>query len=87
MPEGEIAILPQANLKAIPWNIAANAVMAGCRPEHMPILIAAVKAISDEHYNLNNIGTTWGVVPYLLINGPIIQQYYRPPESRIRSRF
>lgn len=74
MPEGEIAILPQANLKAIPWNIAANAVMAGCRPEHMPILIAAVKAISDEHYNLNNIGTTWGVVPYLLINGPIIQQ-------------
>ena len=44
-PEEEIAILPQANLKAIPWNVAANAVMAGCRPEHLPILIAAVKAI------------------------------------------
>jgi hypothetical protein len=69
-----IAILPQANLAATPWNIAANAVMAGCRPEHMPILIAAVEAIGDEHYNLNNIGTTWGVLPYLLVNGPIVKQ-------------
>jgi hypothetical protein len=33
-----------------------------------------VEAIADEHYNLNNIGTTWGVVPYLMINGPIVQQ-------------
>jgi hypothetical protein len=73
-PNERIAILPQAKLEAVPWNIAANAVMAGCRPEHMPLLIAAVEAIGDEHYNLNNIGTTWGVVPYLLINGPIIRQ-------------
>ena len=69
-----IAILPQANLTAVPWNIAANGVMAGCRPEHMPILMALVEAIADEHYNLNNIGTTWGVLPYLLINGPIVRQ-------------
>ena len=73
-PDEEIAILPQANLRAIPINIAANAVMAGCRPEHMPILIAGVQAIAEEHYNLNNIGTTWGVVPYLLVNGPIVKK-------------
>lgn len=73
-PDEAIAILPQANLAAVPWNIAANAVMAGCRPEHMPILIAAVEAIGDEHYNLNNIGTTWGVLPFLLVNGPIVEQ-------------
>jgi hypothetical protein len=73
-PNEEIAILPQANLRAIPWNIAANGVMAGCRPEHMSILIAAVEALGDEHYNLNNIGTTWGIIPYLFINGPIIKQ-------------
>ena len=69
-----IAILPQGNLAATPRNIAANAIMAGCRPEHMPILIAAVEAIADERYNLNNIGTTWGVLPYLLVNGPIIKE-------------
>jgi hypothetical protein len=73
-PDDTIAILPQANLAATPRNIAANAVMAGCRPEHMPILIAAVQAIGDEHYNLNNIGTTWGVLPFLLVNGPIVHQ-------------
>jgi hypothetical protein len=69
-PDEPIAILPQANLAAVPWNIAANAVMAGCRPEHMPVLIAAVEAIADNAYNLNNIGSTWGVLPYLLVNGP-----------------
>lgn len=73
-PDDEIAILPQANLRAIPLNIAANAVMAGCCPEHMPILMAAVEAMGDEHYNLNNIGTTWGIIPYLVVNGPIIKQ-------------
>lgn len=69
-PDEQIAVLPQANLAAVPWNIAANAVMAGCRPEHMPVLIAAVEAIADNAYNLNNIGSTWGVLPYLLVNGP-----------------
>jgi hypothetical protein len=50
-PDERIAVLPQANLAAVPWNIAANAVMAGCRPEQMPVLIAAVEAIADNAYN------------------------------------
>jgi hypothetical protein len=69
-PDEQIAVLPQANLAAVPWNIAANGVMAGCRPEHMPVLIAAVEAIADNSYNLNNIGSTWGVLPFLVVNGP-----------------
>jgi hypothetical protein len=69
-PDDPIAVLPQANLAATPRNIAANAVMAGCRPEHLPVLIAAVEAIADNGYNLNNIGSTWGVLPFLLVNGP-----------------
>ena len=73
-PHERIAVLPQANLEAVPWNIAANAVMAGCRPDCMPLLIAAVEALADNTYNLSNIGTTWGVLPFLLINGPAIQK-------------
>ncbi|HTD90332.1 MAG TPA: hypothetical protein VK663_06700, partial [Burkholderiales bacterium] len=69
-PDEQIAVLAQANLAATPWNIAANGVMAGCRPQLMPALIAAVEAIADNAYNLNNIGSTWGVLPFLLINGP-----------------
>jgi hypothetical protein len=73
-PAERIAVLPQANLEATPWNIAANAVMAGCRPDAMPLLIAAVEAIADNTYNLNNIGTTWGVLPFLLVNGPDLKR-------------
>jgi hypothetical protein len=73
-PSEPIAVLPQANLQAVPLNIAANAVMAGCRPDSMPLLIAAVEAIADNTYNLNNIGTTWGALPFLLINGPDLER-------------
>jgi len=85
-PDEIVAILPQANLAAVPRNIAANGVMAGCRPEHMPILIAAVEAIGDEHYNLNNIGTTGTLVPFLLINGPIVRDLNIQCEGQLISR-
>jgi len=74
-PNERIAVLPQANLEATPFNIAVNAIMAGCRPESMPLLIAAVEAIADNTYNLNNIGTTWGVLPFLLVNGPALERF------------
>ena len=73
-PDEEIAILPPGNLGATPVNIAANGVMAGCRPEHMPILIAAVEAIADPHYNLVQLGTTGAINPFLIVNCPIIKE-------------
>ncbi|MES3001503.1 MAG: hypothetical protein V4787_12495, partial [Pseudomonadota bacterium] len=69
-----IAVLPQANLRATVWNIAANGVMAGCMPQHMPLLIAMVEALQEDSYNLDNIGTTWGIIPYMFVNGPIVKQ-------------
>ncbi len=73
-PHEEIAVVPPGNLAATALIIAANGVMAGCRPEHMPILIAAVEAIADPHYDLEQNGTTAGLNPFLIINGPIIKQ-------------
>ena len=69
-----IAVLPSANRVATPWNIAVNAVMAGCLPAHMPLLIAAVEALGDERCSLNNIGSSSGIFPYVLVGGPIVQQ-------------
>ncbi len=69
-----IAVLPSANLCATPWNVAVNAVMAGCRPEHMPIILAAVEALGDERCCLGSLGSTSGIYPYVLINGPIVKQ-------------
>ncbi len=73
-PDETIAVLPPGNLRATPRVIAANGVMAGCRPEHMPVLVAAVEAIADPIYNLEQIGTTGGLNQFLLINGPIAKQ-------------
>ena len=73
-PHEEIAILQPGNLRATPFIIAANAIMAGCRAEHMPILIAAVEAIADPDYDLDQLGTTGAINPYLLINGPIVKE-------------
>ncbi len=68
----EVAVLPPANLRASLQSIAANGIMAGCRPQHMPLLVAAVEAIADTRFNLAQIGTTAGYNPFLIINGPAI---------------
>ena len=74
-PDEEIALLPSSNLKATPWNIAANAVMAGCRPEHMPVLIAAVKAMADPSFRLTmSGGSTHSFTNFYIVNGPLARQ-------------
>jgi hypothetical protein len=70
----EVAILPPANLRATPWIIAANGVMAGCRPESMPLLLAIVEALGDRDFNLEHLGTTWGDIPFAVVNGPIAKK-------------
>ncbi|MBN1226393.1 MAG: hypothetical protein JXA79_05330 [Deltaproteobacteria bacterium] len=70
----KITSLPQTNLWATPYNIAVNAIMAGCRPEFMPLLIAAVKAAGDPEFQLMNLGSTSCKTPWLLVNGPIIKE-------------
>jgi hypothetical protein len=56
-------------------RIAINAVMAGCRPEYLPVLIAAVEAVSEKRFNLQGIqATTNPVAPWLIVNGPIVEK-------------
>lgn len=56
-------------------KIAANAVMAGCRPEYLPILLAAVELLIDPQFNLRGVQTTdENVAPLLIVNGPIARQ-------------
>ncbi|MGH7887600.1 MAG: hypothetical protein ACREPG_07025 [Candidatus Binatia bacterium] len=53
-------------------KIAINAVMAGCLPEYLPVIIAAVEAICEPRFNLYGVQATTGYVgPALLLNGPI----------------
>jgi hypothetical protein len=53
-------------------KVAINAVMAGCRPEYLPVLIAAVQCVCDPDFNLHGVSTsTHFAAPLILVNGPI----------------
>ena len=56
-------------------KVAINAVMAGCRPEYMPVIVAAVKAVCERPYNLQaNTTTTNGAGILILVSGEIANQ-------------
>ncbi len=54
--------------------IAANAVMAGCKPEYFPVVVAAVRAVLQPEYNLHGtLATTHPCAPMIMVNGPLRQ--------------
>lgn len=56
-------------------KVAANAVMAGCRPAYFPVVLAAVQAILDPAFNLRGVQTTdENVAPLIVVNGPIARR-------------
>ncbi|MBT5753853.1 MAG: thioredoxin family protein [Acidimicrobiaceae bacterium] len=56
-------------------KIAVNAVMAGCKPEYLPVVIAAVEAICTDEFNIHGLlATTMSVGPVFVVNGPIRKQ-------------
>jgi len=72
---GEIVgVLPPANGAATVWSIAVNGVMAGCRPEYMPVMLAAVDAIAEIKFGLQHAGSTAGWTPLMILNGAIIKE-------------
>lgn len=66
-------VLPESRAVTI-WSIAVNGVMAGCRPEYMPILIALGEAMADPDYGVEHSGNTPGSETLIILNGPIIRQ-------------
>ncbi len=58
-------------------RIAINAVLAGCDPEYLPLLIAATAAVAAPEFNLQGIqSTTNPVAVWLIVNGPIAQRLH-----------
>jgi hypothetical protein len=52
-------------------KIAINAVMAGCKPEYMPVVIAATEALCSHEFNAHALVSTYGPSPVMVVNGPI----------------
>ena len=73
-PFDVLGVMLPDNRRATPWNVAINGVMAGCKPEYMPVLMALVEALLDPAYGLEHSGNTPGSETVILLNGPIIKQ-------------
>lgn len=70
-----IAIAPPRWVEATVENIAINAVMAGCRPQYMPVLIAALQAAADPAFGLYSVqATTHPCAVMMLVSGPIVDE-------------
>lgn len=67
-----IGIIPPRKGRATVEAIAVNAVLAGCRPEYMPVIIATLEALLDPRFLLDHMQvTTNPMTPFLLVNGPV----------------
>ncbi len=71
-PTEIIAHIPPNYGAATVEKIAANAVMAGCAPEMMRVLIPLIRAVCDERFNIHGIqATTHFAAPLVIVNGPL----------------
>ncbi len=77
-----VSMQPDTVLGAIPERgrvftaevVAINAVMAGCRPEYFPVVVAGIAAISDAAFGLHGpTASTHGAAILMIVNGPISQ--------------
>ena len=81
-PEQELGTMPPSNAIVTIEKIAINALMAGCRPEYLPVVIAATEAMLEARFNLHAVQTTTHpCAPLLVLNGPLAA------ELRVNSRY
>ena len=74
-PEAILGIEPVKGAVITAEKAAINAVMAGCKPEYMPVIVAAVDAITKPEFNLHGITvSTMGAAIMIIVNGPITKE-------------
>ena len=74
-PDALIGLVPPALAPATVRDIALHAVMAGCKPAYLPVLIGAVECVLDERFNLVLLqATTSAGAPFILASGPYARE-------------
>ncbi len=67
--------IPPAMGPASVRTVAIHAVMAGCKPDYLPVVLGGIKLMLSEAFNLNGVqGTMHGVAPLMIVNGPYSQR-------------
>ena len=74
-PTDEITFIEQRQVSVTAEKVAINAVMAGCKSEYMPVIVAALEGIGDPRYSYHGPSTsTGGSAVFMLVNGPIARE-------------
>jgi len=71
-PDDIVAVVPPDLVECTVEKVAVNAVMAGCRPEYLPVVLAALEGACTTEFNIHGLlATTWFSGPLLIVDGPI----------------
>lgn len=71
-PHEIVAVVPPDLVECTVEKVAVNAVMAGCRPEYLPVVLAAVETACTDEFNMHGLlATTYFSGPVVMVNGPV----------------
>ena len=71
-PSELVGVIPPDNAPGTVEKVAINAVMAGCKPEYLPVVLAAVEAACRDEFCMHGVlATTYFAAPILIVNGPV----------------
>ena len=74
-PDDVVAVVPPDLIEATVEQVAINAVMAGCKPEYLPVVLTAVEAACTDEFNIHGLlATTFFSGPIAVVNGPIAER-------------
>jgi len=71
-PQDVVAVVPPDLVPCTVEKVAVNAVLAGCLPEHLPVVLTAVEAACTDAFNMHGLlATTYASSPVVIVNGPV----------------
>lgn len=74
-PQEVVTVVPPDLVECTVEKVAVNAVMAGCLPEYLPVVLAAVEAACTQEFNIHGVlATTYFSGPVVIVNGPIARE-------------
>jgi hypothetical protein len=74
-PDDQVAFITHRSVSITAEKVAINAVLAGCKPAYMPVVVAAVEGIGDPRWSYHGPGTsTGGAGVLMVVNGPIARR-------------
>jgi hypothetical protein len=73
-PGEVIGVLAPELRESTVWNVAVNGVMAGCRPEYLPVLLGIAECLATPDFRIMDAGSTPGWEPLVVVSGPVAER-------------